>query len=56
MDKLEAELARLRKLKGKKLTSMMKSTREEIQKLLEVHEAGRCFVCLVDPDRSLLEM
>lgn len=43
MDKLEAELARLRKLKGKKLTSMMKSAREDIQKLLEVRKTGRAF-------------
>lgn len=36
MDELEAELARLRKLKAEKLTDMLKAAREEVVKLLEV--------------------
>eukprot|EP00903_Cladosiphon_okamuranus_P007617 g7386.t1 len=36
MDELEAELARLRKLKAEKLTDMVKAAREEVVKLLEV--------------------
>lgn len=42
MDELEAELARLRKLKAEKLTDMIKGAREEISELLEV-----CFFLLV---------
>ena len=36
MDRLEAELARLRKHKAEKLTDMLKVSREDIRKLLEV--------------------
>eukprot|EP00752_Nemacystus_decipiens_P002985 g2769.t1 len=36
MDELEAELARLRKLKAEKLTDMLKAAREEIVNLLEI--------------------
>lgn len=41
MDELEAELARLRKLKAEKLTDMLKAAREEIVKLLEVISKSR---------------
>lgn len=36
MDELEAELARLRKLKAEKLTDMLKAAREDVVELLEV--------------------
>lgn len=45
MDELEAELARLRKLKAEKLTDMLKAAREKIVKLLEVIFATQCPVC-----------
>lgn len=46
MDELEAELARLRKLKAEKLTDMLKAAREEIVKLLEVISKPRTSPCI----------